>query len=412
MKNELKELRELAKVYAEYAFSDKNIQTPDQYRQLNSLKMVRPPVLVFEVPWGEMAYDDELRIRSESPLYRGIENAIRRDIFQFKYFGGDYAVHPYYMVKTRVIDRGMGLNVKENVISSTTGAYIAAHEYHDILPDEEALEMIQDPYLEIDEEATNRALEAAHEVFDGIMEVKRGGVQAYFAMWDEIPRFHGVTNSLMDLSDRPEFVHKLIDKFTTYKEKHLDLYEKLNILETDPYYLHCTPACTYELPIKDMDKEKIGAKDVWGRGMAQIFSTVSPQMHYDFDIKYMKRLFDRCGLTYYGCCEPLDRKIHILKEFSNLRRISITPWADVNIASEAMGRDYVLSAKSNPAFVSQTNFDKKPVIEETKKIIEACKKNNTPFEFILKDISTIANKRDNLTKWVETVNQTITNYWG
>ncbi len=411
MKPELVLLREYAKKYAQLALSESNLKRPDQYRKLNSLKMVKPPILVFEVPWGELEDQKELKLECETDLYRGIERAIKRTLYQFKNFEGDYAIHPYYKVKIRTKSTGIGLNVEEVKINSTTGTDISAHEYHDVLPDEDSLENITMPTMETDNEATQRALEAAHEVFDGIMDVGLGGYQFYFNMWDELPRYHGVEKCLIDIYDRPEFMHKMMKRFTDYHEEIINLYEKLNILETDAYYLHCTPACTYELPVKDITKEKVSAKDVWGRGMAQIFAVVSPDMHKEFDIGYMKRLFDRCGLTYYGCCEPLDKKIDILREFTNLRRISITPWADADVAADAMGDKYVLSAKSNPAYVSQPVFDPQPVIEETKKILLACKRNNTPCEFILKDISTINRNQNHLTQWVKTVSDTIDRYW-
>ena len=411
MKPELVLLREYAKKYAQLALSESNLKRPDQYRKLNSLEMVKPPILVFEVPWGELEDQIELKLECETDLYRGIERAIKRTLYQFKNFEGDYAIHPYYKVKIRTKSTGIGLNVEEVKINSTTGTDISAHEYHDVLPDDDSLENITMPTMETDNEATQRALEAAHEVFDGIMDVGLGGYQFYFNMWDELPRYHGVEKCLIDIYDRPEFMHKMMKRFTDYHEEIINLYEKLNILETDAYYLHCTPACTYELPVKDITKEKVSAKDVWGRGMAQIFAVVSPDMHKEFDIGYMKRLFDRCGLTYYGCCEPLDKKIDILREFTNLRRISITPWADADVAADAMGDRYVLSAKSNPAYVSQPVFDPQPVIEETKKILLACRRNNTPCEFVLKDISTVCKNVTHLSDWVKTVTQTIDRYW-
>lgn len=411
MKPELLKLREYAKQYAEIALSDSNLAIPEQYRKLNSLQQVRPPVLVFEVPWGELEDQEKLRLECETDLYRGIERAVKRALYQFEYFRGDYAIHPYYKVRIRTKGTGIGLTVQEVKIGSATGTDISAHEYHDILPDEDSLGKITMPTMQVDEQATQRALQAAHDVFDGIMDVGLGGYQLIFNMWDEIPRYHGVENCLIDIYERPDFIHKMMDKFTRYYEETVSLYEKLNILETDAYYLHCTPACTYELPVKDVDEETVSAKDVWGRGMAQIFAVVSPDMHKEFDIKYMKRLFDRCGLTYYGCCEPLHNKIDILTEFDNLRRISVTPWADVDVAADAMGNRYVLSAKSNPAYVSQAVFDPQPVIEETKKILLACKRNNTPCEFILKDISTVNRNVNHLSEWVKTVSQTVDRYW-
>ena len=35
--------------------------------------------------------------------------------------------------------------------------------------------------------------------------------------------------------------------------------------------------------------------------MAQIFSTISSDMHDEFEIEYVKKIYDRFGLVYYGC---------------------------------------------------------------------------------------------------------------
>ncbi|MBP7343791.1 MAG: hypothetical protein KA982_03605, partial [Clostridia bacterium] len=219
MKPELVLLREYAKKYAQLALSESNLKRPDQYRKLNSLEMVKPPILVFEVPWGELEDQIELKLECETDLYRGIERAIKRTLYQFKNFEGDYAIHPYYKVKIRTKSTGIGLNVEEVKINSTTGTDISAHEYHDVLPDDDSLENITMPTMETDNEATQRALEAAHEVFDGIMDVGLGGYQLYFNMWDELPRYHGVEKCLIDIYDRPEFMHKMMKRFTDYHEE-------------------------------------------------------------------------------------------------------------------------------------------------------------------------------------------------
>ncbi len=128
---------------------------------------------------------------------------------------------------------------------------------------------------------------------------------------------------------------------------------ELDLLDTSPLLiLHCTPACTRELPAADYDGT-VRPTDVWGRCSAQIFSAVSPAMHDEFDLACNQELFAPFGLLYYGCCEPLDLKIDILRRrFANLRKISITPWADPDVAARSIGRDFVLAAKPNPAFVS------------------------------------------------------------
>lgn len=411
--NDLQILRNLAGQYAELAMEDFNLAIPNRYRDLNSLDhTVRPPVLVFEEPWGEFGHE-ELQLRCEDPRNRAMEQRLRQDIFKVKHHRGDYALKPYAEAQVILNDSGYGFEIQdERTIEAITGSDISAHSYTDQLEDESALEKFRMPEITINEEETAANVEQASRVFDGLLRVRKAGIALYTPSWDVIPRLHGVENCMYDLYDRPEFMHAVIDMFTRVHEHELTRYEELNVLETDPYYLHCTPACTWDLPVKDIDKDDITAKDVWCRSMAQIFSMVSPAMHDEFDLQYTQRLFDRCGLSYYGCCEPLHHKIPDLrKRFKNLRRISITPWADPDVAADEIGQDYVLSYKCNPAFVGSGSLNLEGARKEVERVITACNRNHTPCEFVLKDISTVSGRAEALTEWVDMVNEVIDRMW-
>lgn len=404
-------IRELAKQYAEVACSEECRQIENKYRDLNSLKLVRPPVLIFEIPWGEFSDCDELTLTCENPKFRCLEDSLRKALYQRKHFWGDHTLHSYFRSQVAVNHSGIGLSVCEETIESLTGSSISSHAFKDNLSDWDSLEKLRLPEISLNKEQTENNYSFFSEIFDGIMPVKRSGVQLYFASWDVIPRLHGVENCLLDLYDRPDFAHAIIEKFTQIHEHELTEYERLNVLDTDPHYLHCTPACTHELPVKEVLKDDINAKDIWCRSMAQMFNMVSPEMHNEFDIQYTKRLFDRCGLSYYGCCEPLDTKIDQLRQLKNLRRISITPWANAQNAAEQMGSDYVMSYKPNPAYVAGSVLDKETVEKEISNVIESCLKNSTPFEFILKDISTVSRNPKILTEWLGTVQSVINRYF-
>ena len=413
MEKDLEVVRELSKKYAEIVLSDVCRERAERYRKLNNLEIVRPPVLVFEVPWREFENDvPELRTvcAPDSP-YRNEEYNLRQFFYLWENFQGDRTEHPYKRVGVCVNNSGNGLKIEENVINSESGSEIKSHIFHDVLEDEADIEKIKTPIISVDEEKTQRSLAFAEAMYSGILPVKKAGVNLNFTAWDQIPRFHSVENVLMDFYDRPEFAHALIKRFTQVQEHTVNEYERLNIIDTDPYYIHCTPGCTYDLPPKDMDKEKITAADAWGRAAAQLFAVISPEMHVEFELNYINSILDRCGLVYYGCCEPLDNKIDILRRIKHLRRISITPWANAENAAEQIGGDYVLSYKPNPAFVAGSTVDTAAVENEIKKVLAACRKNNTPCEFILKDISTVSKNPHNLNVWMETVNKTVDKYF-
>jgi hypothetical protein len=133
-------------------------------------------------------------------------------------------------------------------------------------------------------------------------------------------------------------------------------------------------------------------------------------MQYEFDLYYMRPLMEKCGLAYYGCCEPLDQFIPYLKKMPTMRKIGVSPWANVQSSAEQIGGDYVFARKPNPANVSR-EFNREAVANETVETIEAAMKNKCPYEFVLKDISTVNNKPQNLINWAATVTEIIDRYY-
>ncbi len=403
-------LRALAERYGEIARLDVQRKRLERFRDINALKPVRPVLLISEVPWGEIR--DEALVLTCGPEVAGIERRLRQTLYQWEHFQGDMVVPPVFDVSKRWHSTGIGLRVTETVIRGDTGAAIASHAYRDQLQNDEDLARLQTPRITCDPEATERPLALAAEVFDGILPVEPRGTALYYNLWDDIARYRGVEPLLTDLVERPDFMHRTVRRFADIAAAQFRQLEALDLLDPDPLYLHCTAGSTRELPAADF-AGKVRRKDVWGRCAAQIFGSVSPAMHDAFDLAYNADLFGGCGLVYYGCCEPMDRKIDLLRQrFANLRKVSITPWADPERAAEALGRDLVMAAKPNPAFVASAGFDPAPVREEMTRYLEACRRHGTPCEFVLKDISTIANRPENLTRWAETASAVIDRYWG
>jgi hypothetical protein len=154
-----------------------------------------------------------------------------------------------------------------------------------------------------------------------------------------------------------------------------------------------------------------GLKGTWLRTAAQGFSEVSPAMHDEFDIEYQLKVADRFAYTYYGCCEPLDRKLDIVCKIPNLRKIGVTPWAKEEGMAEYMGGKYVYSRKPNPGNVA-IKTDPEVIRKETENTVNLCQKYGCPVEFTLKDISTVAYKPENLIIWANTVSEILDHHYG
>ncbi len=408
--NDRRILRELAGRYSEIAHLPVQAERLARYACSNDLQVVRPVVLIDEVPWGEIR-DPALQCIA-SPELHWLEGALRRALYQWDHFQVDMVIPPVFRIGKVVSSTGIGIQVQDVQIRGDTGAYISAHQYSDQLQSEADLDRIRIPEITYRRDATETLLAQARDVFDGLMEVKLHGHMFGFSIWDMISMYRGVDSLLLDLAMRPEFMHQTAARFMEVALASLRQYEEQGLLDPDQVILHCTPACTHDLPAKDFSG-KVRRKDVWGRCAAQIFGSVSPAMHDEFDLAYNQKIFGECGLVYYGCCEPMDGKIDILRRrFPNLRKVSITPWADPVRAAEQIGRDFVLAAKPNPAFVAGTTFNRAPVREEITRYCEACREHRTPLEFVIKDISTIANRPENLTLWASTVRDVVDRFYG
>ena len=55
-----------------------------------------------------------------------------------------------------------------------------------------------------------RRLDAAHALFDGLLEVRPWGVDPYLSYWDPISTWMGVENALFALVERPDYTHRLV----------------------------------------------------------------------------------------------------------------------------------------------------------------------------------------------------------
>ena len=88
-------IRELAKQQMEFAMSDKHVRMRKRFQDTNDLKIVRPPLIIEELPWHEMNFDGMLDCRCEDEHLRGIEFWLRTSLLREKYFRCDNFITPY-----------------------------------------------------------------------------------------------------------------------------------------------------------------------------------------------------------------------------------------------------------------------------------------------------------------------------
>ena len=407
--NERTIVRDLAKQYAEIAFSDAALKNAANWARLNALDAsARPPIIIDQLPWNEFGGAEELHCLTTDPLLREIEWYFRAELFRLRHFEADLVPAPYYPLRKIYTDTGYGIQTVIRDESEHKNA--ETHVFADQLPDEESLSKLKNRVITAYPEKTAAKEAMVRDVIGDLIEVRPTGIELWEGVWDHITFWKGAESCLYAVIDEPEFVHKLMRRVLEIENDAVDQLEKQDLLAAGPgVKCHCVETYTDEERYRSIDQRRIRTSDCWVSGAAQIFSEVSPQMHDEFEIEYMKPLYDRFGWVNYGCCEPLDRKIDIVRKMKTVRSISASPWTNVQRQAEAMGGDFVMLRKPNPAYVRSGYPDKDSVVKETRETLKACRRSGTPVAFVLKDLTTVNSRYDALTEWVDLVRAEIEN---
>ncbi|MBO4391820.1 MAG: hypothetical protein J5816_00785 [Clostridia bacterium] len=402
---EIETVRELAKKVAELAALPIQKERIRLWKKHNGLNPERPMFMIDQVCWGEMNYEDELTLVCEDPVLRGIEWQLRETLYRNKHMADDRPIRNYVTAsKSFTVE-----NINLPAITQDGGRGGAqTHVYVDQLPDDEALETkLKMPVVKHDTEATKKTEELYNEILNGILGVKMTGYDGYFHYWDRISWWRGVEAIMYDIADNPDFIHRLLKKTIAMHMCMLDQIEEQGLITTGMDTVHCTGAYNDVMegysddPAENAKANTHTAKNSWTYSAAQLFSMVSPEMHDEFDVQYIIPWFNRFGLGYYGCCEPDDIKVDVLRKLPNLRKISMSPWVNVELGAEKIGKDFVFSRKPNPADLAWDIFPEKNVVKEFETTLAATRKNGCPVEFILKDLTTVKNDPQRLWRWAE-----------
>jgi len=371
------------------------------WRKLNGLQPERPMVIIDQVCWNEMPVDDELTLTCVNDEYRGYEGHLRRLLYQWKHFPVDMVVEPSIAVHKAVSNTGFQVGVLEEVAVTDATNSVVGHAFTNQFETDADLEKVKTPIITHDAAETARRLEVATELFDGILQVKEQGVDPYLSVWDPISSWMSVEGALYAMIDRPEFMHALATRMVNGYLSMLDQLEAQGLLCQPQSLVHCTGAYTDELPAPGYSPAHPRTRDIWMFGLAQMFSTVSPEMFEEFEIDICMPIFKRFGLVYYGCCDPLDKKMAQVRKIPNVRKISMSPWADEEIGAAAIGGKYVYSRKPNPAHLAWFTFNEAEVRNHLQTTVDVCASHGCPLEIILKDISTVKYEPQRLWRWAE-----------
>jgi hypothetical protein len=259
------------------------------------------------------------------------------------------------------------------------------------------------PRHRIDEPETARRVERMKEMLGDIITINldRGPC---FRMWGgdistNLGYLRGIENFMLDMSDNPEGLHRLV-KFLS--DGILKAQAEAETAGDWGLCDHENQAMTYaeELPDPAANANGVQRSRLWGYMAAQEMALVSPAQHEEFLLRYQKPILESFGLSAYGCCENLTRKIDMLRQIRNLRRIAVSPFADAPRCAEQIGDKYVVSYRPSPADMVSYGFDEKRIRTILRRDLDACRANGCHVDITLKDVETVQGDTERVRKWV------------
>ncbi len=333
---------------------------------------------------------------------RGVEYGLRATIWQFEELQDDHVVEPVINTNWKVATSNYGVVVIMH--HSDSGTPLGARCWDPPIRDlDKDFDNLHPRTFSVDRDASLAAKARLENVFDGILSVRMRGAH-YWTLgmtWPAIELI-GLEGLMMAMYDNPAGLHRLMAFLRDDHLAFIDWLERegLYSLNNENEYLGSgSVGYTHSLPQADWKPGSIVRnRDLWMLSESQETVGVGPPQFEEFIFPYQLELVAKFGKCYYGCCEPVHNRWHILKQLPNLARVSVSPWADQVFMAEALGRDCVFSRKPNPTLISTSLFDENAIradLRQTLDIARACR-----LEIIMKDVHTLNNEPTRLARWV------------
>ena len=391
-------LRSLANKVAELAARPLEEQKRELWYRHNMLQPTRP--LIFCDPengWNEIITTGLLAC--EGRLAREWEMALCKEVFWAEQMRDDRVIVSTFDVRHIFKETDWGMH--ETRVGGQEGG---SYTWEAPLKDYADLPRLRFPQIIVNEEATRRVVELAQETLGDILTVRLKTAWWWtLGMTWTLVNLRGLSQMMYDMLDYPDQLHQIMAFLRDGHMAKLDYLEQHDLLSLncDGTYVGSGGfGWTHELPQAGFSGH-VRTSDMWGFAESQETVGVSATMFEEFIFPYQLPLLERFGLNCYGCCEPVDKRWHVLERIPRLRRVSVSPWASIPAMAEKLGDRYIFSMKPNPSYLAMDSFDEDVIRQGLREAMQICRAHNCHMEVIMKDCHTIRNDPRRVVRWVQ-----------
>jgi hypothetical protein len=389
-------LRDLARQVVDIADLPIQEERRGMWQRHHRLERVRPMILVFpEGSWRELL--PEAAMTCEAEETRRIEWELRRRIYHHQHIHDDLPIEKRWWVRQRIQTTGWGLEAKHIASTQALGSWA----FDPVIKALSDLAKLTYPQVQYDPKGSEQDLEAMQALFGDLLDVRSVGVSHIsFHLMSLYTGLRGLEQVMWDMFDEPAMLHDAMSILEEGHHRLVQQYVDRNLLalnNNETYHSSGGVGYTTELPQADF-QGTVRPGDMWSSAEAQEMAQVSPEMHAEFILPYEKRLLAPFGLNGYGCCEDLAAKLDDVLTIPNLRRVSISPFADVDRCAAKLGKRAIFSWKPHPAHLVGA-FSPEQIRSYVQHTIDVTR--DCVVEMILKDTHTCENHPERFTAWTD-----------
>lgn len=385
-------LRSVAAEYAAITRGETMSGRREIWRRSNRLEERTVPFQIEDN--GTFFADLAPKPRCEGEFERSLESGMLQAITNHKLIDDDRVFPPCCVINWKIsrpdicpelkITRAADAKGRELGYETNTPLAELATSFH---------KLVRGPF-KVDREETLRQVEAADKAFGDLLPVRIVNNTTLWAgcgMAGKAVNMMGMDNFYMAMIDQPEQVHRFFDFVSTEALEFLNWMEAERLVTpNNGEFCVGSGSCglTDELPqrgIKDGARVMLG--DCWGFQEAQEAVGISPEMYGEFIHPYQRRVSDRFGLLYYGCCEPVHLQWPVIRRFRNLRKITVSPWCDQASIAASAGKSVVLSRKPHPLKLCGETFSPSEFEAHIRETLDIARDNFV--ELIFRDTCTL-----------------------
>lgn len=404
--NEREILRGLAAKIADIAVMPIMSERRELWRRHNRMDAVRPVVYVKpEGAWCELVPEQTLLCHDKTA--RAVEMNLRQRIYLAEHFVNDNVIEKEWIVYKAICNSGWGLEPRREYSSDPRGAF----GFSPVIMEPSDLKKLKFPEISYNETVTLERLEFFRDLFGDILDVKLKGMSNLsYHLMNQYTALRGLQEVMMDMIENPSMLHDAMAFLEEGHRRMLRQYIDLNLLgmNNDNTEIYTSGyGYTDELPQSGHNLSHPVPMDMWGWAEAQEMATVSPEMHAEFVFPYEKRLLEPFGLNGYGCCDDVTNKLDFVLTIPRLRRVSVSPWADVDKCAERIKDKTIFMWKPHPAHLIG-NFNPAKLREYLKHTVEVTRAYGCTLEISLLDTHSCENHPERFDEWTRIAHEVVT----